>query len=387
MTVEQEAKGKVLVVDDEPRNVRLMEGILLTADYDVATAANGVEALAQVAADCPDVVLLDVMMPGMNGFEVCRQLKADDRTAFLPVVMATALSEVADRVRALEAGADDFLTKPVDEVELLARVKSSVRVKRLHEALQRSYEELQELERLRDSLVHMIVHDMRSPLTGIHGFLQLLDMMGEDKLTEKGMGYVGQAMGSTTTLIEMISSLLDVSKLEAGEMVLNRTECELGDLAREAAAKMDGLRGERRILVDLPAEPVRVQGDADLLARVFQNLLGNALKFTPEDGEIRVGVQPGEGAARAFVRDTGPGIPPEYRERIFEKFGQVEAQEHRQKHSTGLGLTFCKMAVEAHGGRVWVESEVGRGSTFWVSLPVAGDTVTRGQGDGVTGDG
>ena len=167
----------------------------------------------------------------------------------------------------------------------------------------------------------------------------------------------------------MVSSLLDVSKMEAGEMKLNLTQCELLTIARDALSKVEPLKGDRQLMLSGADEPVTVIADAELIARVFQNLLGNALKFTPDDGRVTVSIEPSADAVRVLVQDTGPGIPPQYRERIFEKFFQVENRANRQKYSTGLGLTFCKLAVEAHGGQVGVDSEEGRGSTFWFTLP------------------
>jgi signal transduction histidine kinase len=167
----------------------------------------------------------------------------------------------------------------------------------------------------------------------------------------------------------MVSSLLDVSKMEAGEMKLNLIQCELLTIAREALAKVEPLKGDRQLTLSGTDEPVTVMADAEIIARVFQNLLGNALKFTPDGGRVTVSIEPSADAVRVLVQDTGPGIPPEYRERIFEKFGQVEHPANKQRYSTGIGLTFCKLATEAHGGQVGVDSEEGRGSTFWFTLP------------------
>ena len=217
--------------------------------------------------------------------------------------------------------------------------------------------------------MHMVVHDMRTPLTAIYGFLRTLETLEGESLSDQGREFVQTALASTEDLVEMVTSLLDVSKMEAGEMTLNLTQCELLTIAREALTKVESLKGGRRLTLSGTDEPVTVMADAELIARVFQNLLGNALKFTPDDGRVTVSIEPSTDAARVLVQDTGPGIPPEYRERIFEKFGQVEDPAKQQRYSTGLGLAFCKLAVEAHGGQVGVDSEEGRGSTFWFTLP------------------
>jgi signal transduction histidine kinase len=218
----------------------------------------------------------------------------------------------------------------------------------------------------------MIVHDLRSPLTGISGFIDLTLALEKETLTEDGLDYLQTAKHSTTAVIDMVSAVLDVSKMEAGEMKLHLVECDLVRIAADLISGMQSLKEAREMILDAPPAPVTVVADGDLLLRVIQNLLGNALKFTPSDGRIRLGIQPDKDRICVTVRDNGPGIPAEYLEKIFEKFGQVEARANRRKFSTGLGLTFCKLAVEAHGGSIGVESEVGNGSKFWFVLPKDG---------------
>jgi len=367
------AGGRVLVVDDMPANVRLLSGILKIAGYEVVTAPGGAEALAALGDAAPDVVLLDVMMPDMDGFEVCRRIKAAPETAYLPVVMVTALHESADRVRALEAGADDFLTKPVDEVEVVARVQSLVRVKRQRDDLERAYAELRRAESLRDSLAAMLVHDLRTPLTAIIGPLEMLTGDLTPLLDETQKEFLTMCTRSAHRLLSLVNDLLDVSKMESGEMNLHPTGTKPADLINDAAEQLAPLAHEsnidliREIAPSLPT----LQADADLLIRVLVNLLGNALKFTPSGGTITASVrsEKDERAVTFAIQDTGEGIPEEDFERIFEKFGQVEGRQAGRKMSTGLGLTFCKMAVEAHGGRIWMESTLGRGSTFSFNIP------------------
>jgi signal transduction histidine kinase len=238
--------------------------------------------------------------------------------------------------------------------------------------LKENYEQLRRLEELRDNLVHMVVHDLRNPLTGISGFLDLTLALEKETLTEDGLEYLQTAKRSTTAVIDMVSAVLDVSKMEAGEMKLHLVECDLVHIAADLMSGMQSLKEAREMILDAPPAPVTVVADKDLILRVIQNLLGNALKFTPSDGWIRLGIEPDKDRICVRVQDNGPGIPAEYRERIFEKFGQVEARANRQKFSTGLGLTFCKLAVEAHGGSIGVESEVGKGSAFWFVLPKDG---------------
>ncbi len=359
----------IIVVDDTPANLHLLTGMLKERGYKVRPVSSGEFALQTAKHDPPDLILLDIIMPEMNGYEVCECLKADEQLSEIPVIFISALNETMDKVKAFKVGGVDYVTKPFQFEEVQARVATHLELRRQKRLIQESNEQLRKLEELRDDLVHMVVHDMRTPLTAIYGFLQTLETLEGERLSEQGREFVQTALASTEDLVEMVSSLLDVSKMEAGEMKLNLTQCELLTIAREALAKVEPLKGDRQLMLSGTDEPVTVMADAELIARVFQNLLGNALKFTPDDGRVTVSIEPSADAVRVLVQDTGPGIPPEYRERIFEKFGQVENPANRQRYSTGIGLTFCKLAVEAHGGQVGVDSEEGRGSTFWFTLP------------------
>ena len=359
----------IVVVDDTPANLHLLTGMLRERGYKVRPVSNGEFAIQTAKHDPPDLILLDIIMPEMNGYEVCERLKADERLSGIPVIFISALNETMDKVKAFKLGGVDYVTKPFQVEEVQARVATHLELRRQRRLLQESYEQLRKLEELRDDLVHMVVHDMRSPLTAIYGFLRTLEELEGESLSEQGREFVQTALASTEDLVEMVSSLLDVSKMEAGEMKLNLTQCELLAIAKKALAKVEPLKGGRQLVLSGADEPGTVMADAELIARVFQNLLGNALKFTPDDGRVTVSIEPSADAVRALVQDTGLGIPPQYRERIFEKFGQVENRATSQKYSTGLGLTFCKLAVEAHGGQIGLDSEEGRGSTFWFTLP------------------
>ncbi len=305
----------------------------------------------------------------MNGYEVCERLKADEQLTDIPVIFISALDETMDKVKAFKVGGVDYVTKPFQFEEVEARVATHLELRRQKFLLQESYDRLRELEVLRDDLVHMIVHDMRTPLTAIYGFLQTLEMIEGENLSADGREFVDTAPASTRQLVEMVSSLLDISKMEAGEMTLNLTQSDLRAIAREALARVAPLKGGRQLTLSGTDEPVMVMADAELIARVFQNLLGNALKFTPDDGRITVSIETSADTIRVLVQDTGPGIPAQHREKIFEKFFQVENRSNTMKYSTGFGLTFCKLAVEAHGGRIGVDTEEGSGSTFRFTLP------------------
>ena len=377
-TSQTESAGVVFVVDDVAANVRLLAGILKVADYDVVTASSGAELLQRVVEVAPDVVLLDVMMPEMDGFEVCRRLRAQESTKTLPVVMVTALHETEDRVRALDAGADDFLTKPVNEIEVVARVKSLVRIKRGRDDLERAYADLQRAEGLRDSLASMLVHDLRTPLTTIIAPMQMLHDEDLGELNETQIEVAAMSIRSAQRLLHLVNELLDVSKMQDGRLTLQRANIDIARAVEEAIEFTGAERksGEsdfsRQITREYSFDLPTVNGDNDLVRRVLSNLLGNAMKFTPQEKLIATGARVENDEMLLWVRDEGDGVPAEYHEKIFDKFGQVESRQEGRKFSTGLGLTFCKLAVEAHGGRIWLESVENEGSTFYFTLPMMG---------------
>ena len=255
----------------------------------------------------------------------------------------------------------------LDDVAGFLQVITTLLTKAAYETIRAA--QVMELEKLRDGLVHMIVHDLRTPLTGITGGLQLV--MDTDYDTEVTQEFVPMALRSANTLIEMVSTLLDINKIESGEMELDLTSVDFGQVADFALDQVRGIAQERgqTLLFEIPADCPPIRADEEKLRQIVVNLVGNAIKFTQDGGEIKLSAVCGEDTLTFGVSDNGPGIPPEDRDRIFEKFGQVESRKSGRKHSTGLGLTFCKMVVEAHGGRIWVDSEVGKGSTFGASIP------------------
>lgn len=368
----QAVTGRVLVVDDQDPNRLLLRDLLEAQGHEVIEAIDGSEALQQVATTAPDVVLLDIGMPGMDGFEVCRRIKSEPTTASIPVLLVTALSQRDQRLLGIGAGANDYITKPIDKSDLTLRVRNAIRMHQLYVEVEQQYRRLERLERLRDSLVHMIVHDLRSPLAGIRAYLDLLKLDGAGRLDHEMTQSIDEARKVAVEMTEMVSDLLDVSRLEAGKMPLELALSDIGVIATDAVTGIGAAARRVSLQIERPSERLRALVDPSVIRRVIANLVGNAIKFTPSTGRIRVSVQGSEGQVRVSVNDSGPGIPAEFHDKIFEKFGQVEAARHGAKHSSGLGLTFCKFAVEAHGGTIGVESTVGQGSTFSFVLPVQG---------------
>lgn len=364
----------ILVVDDDPISLQILAEMLREGGYLVTAAANGQEALMAAQQKPPDLVILDVLLPDMDGYAVCQQFKATEPLKDIPILFISGLGDTMDKVKSFQVGGVDYVVKPFHLREVLARVETHLQLRRQKMLLQQNYQRLQELERLRDDLTHLIIHDLRTPLTNLLSGLQTLQMMGPDGDNLTCRELLEVAIQGGETLLGMINDLLDVKKMEEGFMKLELQEIHGADLVEKAVQQVKVLAWEKDlqwiIKVDQGLPPF--SADGTMLRRVLINLLGNAIKFTPAGGEITLTVQaaPLEEAILFTVADTGEGVPREYFERIFEKFGQVELRHSGQWMSTGLGLAFCKMAVEAHGGRIWVESDVGKGSQFSFIIPL-----------------
>jgi signal transduction histidine kinase len=381
--VESSGSGVVLVVDDDQRNVRLMESILRGSGYRVVKAYNGEEAMRVVESEPPDLLLLDVMMPKMSGFELCQKLKGRYETRLLPIILVTALNALEDKVQALEYGADDFLSKPINKVELLAKVRSVLRVKALQDELERKRTELeaanQELVRMqgfKESMMQMVVHDLKNPLASIMGNVQLIQMQSVEMVTPvRLMELLQRTQESARQLMRMILNILQIGRLEERKMPLKLEPVPLHRLVQENVDEMmglgarDNIRLENHVRPDLPAP----RADRELVGRVIANLLNNAFKHTPEGGRITIDARQDGDEVTLTVSDTGGGIPEDLQSRIFEKFvaGESDASK-RMLYDSGLGLTFCRLAVECHGGKIWLKSKPGEGTTVFVSLRLSG---------------
>jgi len=366
------APGFLLVVDDDADNRDVLSRRLARQGHEVTTASSGSEALQRLRETAFDLVLLDIMMPDMDGYEVLGHIKADERLQHIPVIMISALNELQSVVRCIEAGAEDYLSKPFNPILLKARTDSCLEKKRfrdretaLFEELQANYKRLQEVEKLRDDMRNMIVHDLRTPLTAMLVGVEML----EHDATLDAMQHeiVSIATGGGKTLLGMINDLLDVEKMEAGSTQLQYDQIVADALVAGAVAQVTSLAhdGHNTLVTEVTAGLPPFPGDANKLTRTLVNLIGNAIKFT-EGGTVTIAVTQGDGSIRFAIRDTGEGIPAEAFEKIFEKFGQLDSR----RVGTGLGLAFCKLAVEAHGGRIRVESTPGAGSTFSFAIPL-----------------
>ncbi len=378
----------ILVVDDEPTNRKLMRATLEDS-YTVVEAENARAALAlfdHASERGPaDLVLLDVMMPGLNGFDACREIKARARDAFLPVVLLTALDRQEDRNQGLAAGADEFLTKPIDRRELTLRVKTLLQVRaqeeRIREQLaaltakeeviRRQLDELQHLQLLKDDLFSLVVHDLRNPLSGVVGFLEILQMQLADPALARARQSAEHATLAALKLRDMLDEVLEIRRLEEAGMPLRRERAEVRAVLREAVATVEGAAKPRGIALEVSVDgDLVLHVDRALLRRAVENLVTNAVKFSPPNQPVTVRARRDTDSIIIEVADRGPGISDTTKAQLFKKFAAVEAQRSGdRRRGFGLGLHLVKLVAGAHGGSVAVRDHEGGGSVFAISLP------------------
>jgi len=365
--------GKILVVDDNAQNRELARATLDDEGYEVVLANDGAEALLAFEREHPDCILLDVRMPGLDGFAVCTRIRTLPEGADVPIVFLTALRDVDTFDQALRAGGDDFLTKPVRPTELLVRVQAALKLRRMSADLRETYDlvrrqrdDLMRLQLQKERLSSFVVHDLKNPVGAMDLHAQVL--LADRTLPQKARDAAEHIRSDARSLMRLILNLLDISKSEEGKLAPRRAELDVAALAREAleSVRLRAQLAGVSIAAELPATPFRV--DPDLLRRVLENLFDNAIRHTPKGGKVELSSRLEPGHLSLALRDTGPGVPPELRERIFDPFLQVEVGQ-RAVSGRGLGLTFCRLAVEAHGGKIWVE-DAAPGARFCIEIPL-----------------
>ena len=376
----------ILVADDVPANVELLFDQLHVLGFRAIAAHDGPSALQTCFDQKPDLCILDVSMPAgdlgvddrSTGFEVCRRIKRDSRTARIPVIFVTALNDTTDRVKAIEAGGDDFLTKPHNRLVLGARVRSLLKLKAATDALEESLRKQKELEKVRDDLMKMIVHDLKSPLTSIIGAMEMLIDGDFGTLAAEQRAVLGDAELRAEDLLALIEDLLEVARLEETQLALNLTPTAPGALLTEVRHEWEvrAIQEGATIGIDFTDDAPIIAADQALVKRVFGNLLQNSLTHSARAVTVTLGARRDNDGTLFTVADDGVGIPPEYHDIIFRKFEQVKTLHIPRVRSSGLGLAFCKLVVEAHGGRIWVKSGgdmVGSAFHFWLPTrpPVA----------------
>jgi len=368
------AQRKILVVDDHAANRALAQAILEDAGYAVVLAASGQEALDAFAAEPTDCALLDIRMPGLDGFAVCTRLRALPGGQDTPIIFLTASRDVDTFDRAQLVGGCDFLTKPVRPAELLVRIQTALRLRQLDSErrelfaeVRRQRDALTRLQLQKEQLTAFLVHDLKNPVASMDLNAQLV--LRDRGLTPRSREATLHIQSGLRQLLRLILNLLDISKGEAGGLSPKRAPTDLARLVEEVAAEMAIQAQANEVEVRVRGAAPTVAADPDLLARTLANLLENAIRHAPAGSEVSVALAADERGVEIRVADAGPGVPPALREQIFERFVQLHGDERASSRGgRGLGLTFCKLAVEAHGGRIWIEDGA-PGAVLCLRLP------------------
>ncbi|MGA1409322.1 MAG: response regulator [Prochlorotrichaceae cyanobacterium] len=374
-----EFKPKVLIVDDIPTNLQMLMEIL-KEDYAVVTATSGEKAL-QLAAKFPqpDLILLDVMMPGMDGYEVCTQLKSNPQTQAIPIVFITALSEAGNEAQGFELGCIDYITKPFSPTVIKARLKSHLAIQQLNRELWQKNEQLARVTRLKDEFLANMSHELRTPLNAILGMTEALQDSTFGPVQDQQTKALRTVERSAFHLLALINEILDLAKIESGNVELDRSDVNVGQICLSSMTFVEQQAYKKRIQLQqqIPSLLPALYVDEIRVRQVLINLLTNAVKFTPEGGTVTLQVTclpptnptSDRSVLRIEIIDTGIGIDPENLPKLFQPFVQIDSALNRQQTGTGLGLALVKQIVELHGGEVGVTSSLGQGSCFTIDFP------------------
>jgi CheY-like chemotaxis protein len=373
------ALGRVLIVDDEIANVELLARRLEAIGCQTQVASSGERAIALARSEQPDLILLDVMMPGIDGWQTCRRLKSQPETADIPVIFVTAKDRYEDLSKGFEVGGIDYLTKPFEPIELAARVRSAIFTKRLQDELRKTAADLKRMEQSRKELIGMLGHDIRNLANSVVAFMQLVRMGQLEPGRQEFDELLRLSESNISELLRMVNALLDVYKMEEGKLEAMPQAIALSALAERSLAQVapEAIAKGIQLESDLPKD-VNVFVDDGLIVRVLTNLLANAVKHTPSGGKVRIESARDRTLERSIVvrvHDTGPGIGEEDAPRIFDRFYQGAG---RSRGGSGLGLAFCKLAVELHGGSINVVNPGESGAIVQFTLPAA-DHAAAGQ--------
>ncbi|MBE9224143.1 hybrid sensor histidine kinase/response regulator [Phormidium sp. LEGE 05292] len=376
----------ILIVDDIPDNIRLLSSMLVDSGYRVRKVVSGERALKAIALQVPDLILLDIRMPDLDGYEVCKRLKASDITKQIPIIFISAADDVFDKVKGFEVGGADYITKPFEPIEVLARVEQQLAIRRYQQELfaknkqlaqhniqlEREIKQRQQAERRLKVFVHTVSHDLRNPVTGISLFLQsYLKNSAENVVLDKPA--VEMMLASCARQLQLIDSLVETQKLETGNYPLNLQSISLYGLITSVIKSWSPMLTSSQVVLNnrILSELPYIHVDPEQLWRVFENLIGNALKYNPPGITLTLDaeVDAKTSMLRITVADNGVGIPKAECDKLFELY--VRGKDTKDRTGSGLGLYICRQIVSAHGGQIGVESELGKGTLFWFTLPLA----------------
>lgn len=427
----QVEEAKILVVEDSPTQLTNLQYTLENEGYKVITAENGKEAIEKLDDFYPDVVISDILMPEMDGYELCKTIKKERKWQNIPIILLTALTDPQDVIKGLNVGADNFIPKPFSDEFLLSRIKhllvnnrmrsgaisnmgieiffagnrhlitsermqiidlllstyenavnknnellrANLELNKLKEDLEKKNAELENINEEKNHFIGMAAHDIRNPLGSIYNFANLLHDELKENLSQSKLDFIEIIKSSADMLLNMVTELLDISKIEAGKLVLKKTANNLVDFIKRNIGKNTYLAEKKGISIQLKYDfdEALLEYDASRLDQVLNNLLSNAIKYSEPNSKITVKLELKNDKIIVSIRDQGVGIPLKEQKKLFKPFSKTSAKATAGESSTGLGLFTCKKIIEAHEGEIGVESEKGEGATFYFTLPITKD--------------
>ena len=363
---------KILIVDDVTSNVLLLKVLLTNEKFAIATASNGRQALEQVEKENPDLVLLDVMMPDMSGFEVAQHLKSNPNTADIPIIFLTALNSTADIVKGFQVGANDFISKPFNKEELIIRVTHQISLVAAKRLILSKTEELQRTIAGRDKLYSVIAHDLRSPMGSIKMVLNMLILnLPSEKIGAEMYELLTMANQTTEDVFSLLDNLLKWTKSQIGKLNVVYQDVDLVEVTDGVIEIFSMVASLKKIRIrEMKPEKMMVNADIDMLKTVVRNLLSNAIKFSKENSEVLVKMEEVDGMAVVSVQDYGCGISEEGQKKLLHTDTHFSTFGTNNEEGSGLGLLLCKDFVVKNGGKLWFTSKEGEGSIFSFSIPV-----------------
>lgn len=362
---DRDLKGRILVVDDDEDMRELLRFELTLHGYEVVQAESGKDALAALRSNVVDLALVDLFLPDVSGYEVCSRIKGDPETRWMPVVLITSLKDSKALARGIDTGADEFIQKPFDKIELLARVRSLLRSSQLRKALEKSLRECAHLQSVKDQLYRLVIHDLRGPVTSVLGALDLMKGELDAGHKDRVVWLLNKAGRACENILEIVETLVDIEKMERGEMTFAHAVVQTGPFVQNILDQWLPLAQTKDIKLSLDGlAEVAVTADPVYLRRAIGNLMTNAIRHSPEGSAVRLAVRDAGDAVEFSVADEGPGIPKEEVDLIFDPVFQAEHRARRHEGSYGLGLTLVRLVAEGHGGRAWADSEASKGARF-----------------------
>jgi two-component system sensor histidine kinase/response regulator len=347
-------KNKILVVDDNPTNIVILEEVL-GEKHHLKTAASGEETLALIEQFRPDLVLLDIMMPGIDGYETCRRIRANPSLKYVKIIMVSAKAMTSERLEGYQSGADDYITKPFDEEEMVAKVNVHLRLK-----------SIEEVDQLKSNLLTLLSHETRTPLNGI---LQPLEILISEDAIEPEVRRIclGSMSRSAECLRQLLEKAIKLCAMKAGNWNFKFERADLSDIVKKAISELAERAAEREVTIDQQLQETLTRVDKREMQFLVSALLDNAIRFSPRGGRVAVGMSAGNSHLSLTVDDEGDGIDPSLMARVFEEFADPDAEHHTNGHRLSLAIA-CQVAL-AHDGMISVESRKGSGTTFTVQLP------------------